>query len=144
MPILDNVLAQVRSITGLNMQTGILGNLSNTLSTTLGSFTGGQGILSQRVAFLNNRINAMKAQSAPVEKVKAFMNPITPSFVPKVIAPNGVLAKAGISGFNFPSFTMPHVLPPATVTTPSKQILAVPVPMTPNPMPIGGTPTIFK
>jgi len=144
MPILDNILTQVRSITGLNLQTGILGNLSGTLSNTLGSFAGGQGILSQRVAFMNNRINAMKAQTAPVEKVKAFMNPITPSFVPKVIAPNGVLAKAGISGFNLPSYTMPHVLPPATVTTPSKQILAVPVPMTPNPMPIGGTPTIFK
>jgi len=142
MPILDNVLAQVRSITGLNLQTGILGNLSNTLSTTLGSFAGGQGILSQRIAFLNNRINAMKAQTAPVEKVKAFMNPITPSFVPKVIAPNGVLAKAGISGLNLPSFTLPHT--PVTTTSPSKQILAVPVPLTPNPIPLGGRPSVFK
>jgi hypothetical protein len=143
MPILDNVLAQVRSITGLNLQTGILGNLSNTLSTTLGSFAGGQGILSQRVAFLNNRINAMKTQTSPVEKVKAFMNPITPSFVPKVIAPNGVLAKAGISGLNLPSFTLPHT-PAVPTTTPSKQILAVPAPMTPNPMPLGGKPSVFK
>jgi hypothetical protein len=142
MPILDNVLAQIKSITGLNLQTGIIGNLSNTLSTTLGGI-GGQGVLSQRISFFNSRINAAKIQASPVEKVKAFMNPITPSFVPKVVAPNGVLAKAGFSGLSVPSFTMPHT-PPAPTPAPSKQILAVPVPLTPNPIPIGGRSLVFK
>ncbi len=131
--IIDTVLAEVRSITsGFNLQTGILSGF--------GGF-GGQGVLSQRVSFFNSRINAAKTQSVPVEKVKAFMNPITPSFVPKVIMPNGVLAKAGIS---MPSFAPTGVSLPVAVAPPSKQVISVPTPLVPQPISMGNTPLIFR
>lgn len=110
MPIIDTLMTRVQELRNnvLTQTTSLGGGI-------LSNLTGGTGILSARMNLLNQRISAAKVQNVPIEKVKAFLNPEQPSFVPKVLVTGGVL-----SSFKLPSVSLP------TAPTASKQILPLP------------------
>lgn len=108
----------------------------------LSKVTGSSGVLSQRTKFLQSRITAMNSQSTPVDKVKALLNPETPSFVPKLMPSGGILSSLSVST---PSYTAPASLLPATtptVTPVAKQIIELP-PATTATVPIKTSTVLF-
>ncbi|MEM3334281.1 MAG: hypothetical protein QW745_08825 [Thermoplasmata archaeon] len=137
----NNILTETASLqTGgiLGKITGSSGIVSSlTSGGILSNITGPTGILSTRTKFLQSRITAMNSQTTPIEKVKAFLNPETPSFVPKLIPSGGILSSIGSS-----SAVLPKVLPTPSQTTSTppvaKQIMELPsaktIPDKPSPL----------
>ena len=159
MPLIDTLLTRIQEVRNnlltesVSLQTGgILGKITGpsgiasglTSGGILSKITGPSGILSTRTKFFESRITAMNSQTSPIEKAKAFLNPETPSFVPKLIPSGGILSSIGA-----PSAVLPKALPTApapsqTTSAPpvAKQIMELP-PATTTTIPVKPSTVIF-
>jgi hypothetical protein len=129
MPIVDTILTKAQQLRNnlLTQSVSLQSVAGLTSGGILSKFTGTSGIMAQRTNLLQSRITAMNSQTSPVEKIKSFLNPESPSFMPKITATGGILSSLGISTPTFakPTSFLPVTTPVVTPVT-SKQIIMLP------------------